>query len=344
MELLEYSALYIKGAGEAKLIIALYVDDILILSKKMEAITSLKSALSTEFKMTDVGDVNTILNIKISRDRKNGTLSMGQTHYAQTILERFNLEMSEGKNLPLPIGTKLTSHLSPITPEEKLKMTSCPYREAVGSIMYLMTGTRPDLASSIQLVSRFSSNPGPLHWEMVKNIFRYIQKTKSMKLTFTRQGHVKVAGYCDADWESCIDTRRSTTGYVFTLGGGAVTWCSRRQKSVALSSCESEYVAACEATREAVWERQFLDELLYPQIDPTTIKCDSQSAIQLISNPVFHDKTKHIQGKMHYVRERAQAGDVRFVKVHTSENVADTLTKGVNAEKLNYCRTAMGIY
>ena len=179
---------------------------------------------------------------------------------------------------------------------------------------------------------------------MVKNVLRYVQKTKSLRLTFTRQGNVNVKGYTDSDWETCVDTRRSTSGYIFLLGGAAVSWSSRRQKSVALSSCEAEYAAACEASREAVWERAFLEELGYEQEEPTEIFSDSQSAMQLMLNPVFHDKTKHIQGKMHYVRERAQDGVVIFSKVHTSLNIADPLTKGVPLAKLNYCRLAMGLH
>ena len=180
-------------------------------------------------------------------------------------------------------------------------MESIPYREAVGALMYLMLGTRPDLAAAVQFVSRFGNNPSPEHWKVVVNIFQYVQKTKHYTLSFIRQGEIKLTGFTDSDWESCIDTRRSITGYVFKLGGAAVSWCSRRQRSVALSSCEAEYVAACEGTREAIWERAFLHELGFTQSDPTIIYCDSQSAIQLIQNPVFHDKSKHIQGKMHFV-------------------------------------------
>ena len=218
-----------------------------------------------------------------------------------------------------------------------------PYRQAVGCLMYLATGTRPDLAFAIQLVSRFGSNPGKPHWEAVKHIYQYVKQTKQLKLTFTKQGHHDVKGSTDADWESCEDTRRSNTGFGFFLSGAAISWCSRRQKTVSLSSCESEYVAATEATREAVWIRAFLEELEFKQTHPTVIQSDSQSALQLISNPVFHDKTKHIQARMHFVRERASAGEVYFEKVHTSQNVADALTKGVVVAKVKLCRSMMGL-
>ena len=168
------------------------------------------------------------------------------------------MSMSDGRSIPLTPGTKLSNSMVPATESEKKTMANIPYREAVGSLMYLMMCTRPDIASAVQFVSRFSSNPAPQHWEAVKQIFRYIRKTMSLQLTFKKQGVVNLTCFSDSDWESCEDTRRSNSGYIFLLGGAAVSWCSRKQRSVALSSCEAEYVAACEETREAVWELTLL--------------------------------------------------------------------------------------
>ena len=251
--------------------------------------------------MTDFGEVDTILGIKIIRNWEDGTLSMGQELYTQRILERFHMADCEGRSTPLPAGLKLSKTAAPQTDAEKEAMASVPYREAVGSLMYLMICTRPDLAAAVQMVSRFSSNPGPQHWEAVKHIFRYLQKTKSLKLTFRKQGVLKLEGFSDSDWESCEDTR------------------------------------------EAVWELSQLQELEYRDIGVPVIHMDSQSAKQLIENPVFHDKSKHIQGKMHYVREVAMEGRVSFAKVHTSVNLADILTKGVPAAKTILCRNGMGL-
>ena len=245
--------------------------------------------------------------------------------------------------MPLTPGQKLSKEMVPATEAERRAMANTPYREAIGSLMYLMLSTRPDLAAAVQFVSRCSFDPGPQHWEAVKNIFRYVQRTKSLKLTFRRHGAIRLTCYSDSDWESCVDTRRSVSAYVFLLGGAAVSWSSRKQRSVSLSSCEAEYVAACEATREAVWEMALLEELGYKNLEVPVVYMDSQSAMQLISNPVFHDKSKHIQGKMHYIREVAEEGGVTFVKVHTSENLADSLTKAVNASKTASCRAGMGL-
>ena len=332
------TALYVKGAGKAKLIVSLYVDDLLVISRDLLLIRKTKEAISSVFKVTDFGEVNTILGIKVTRNWSEGTLSLGQELYAQRILERFNMNMCDGRSVPLTPGIKLSKSMVPATESEKKTMANVPYREAVGSLMYLMMCTRPDIASAVQFVSRFSSNPAPQHWEAVKQIFKYVQKTKSLQLTFRKQGMVNLTCLSDSDWESCEDTRRSN--FVFLVGGAAV---SRKQRSVALSSCEAEYVAACEATREAVWEITLPEQLGYDNLETPIVYMDSQSAMQLIANPVFHDKTKHIQGKMHYIREVAQEGLVTFAKVHTSLNLADILTKGVNAQKVVVCRIGMGL-
>ena len=222
------SALYTKGAYKAKLIVAVYVDDILILSEDLHVVTTFKSALAKEFRVTDVGEVDTILGLKVTRDRSQGVLKLGQQIYTSRILERFGLSTCEGKNVPITPGLKLSSNTMPMSDDDIESMREIPYRQAVGALMYLMISTRPDLAAAVQFVSRFGNNPGPEHWEIVLNIFKYVQKTKHLQLIFTRQGETIVKGFTDSDWESCMDTRRSTTGYVFLLGGAAISWCSRR--------------------------------------------------------------------------------------------------------------------
>jgi Reverse transcriptase (RNA-dependent DNA polymerase)/gag-polypeptide of LTR copia-type/Integrase core domain/GAG-pre-integrase domain/Zinc knuckle len=337
------SALYQKRADKDKIIIAAYVDDLIILCKNLEVLLSTKKSLMTGFKMTDSGEVSTILGVKVTRDKKEGILKLSQGHYAREVLARFNMSECEGKSLPMTVGLKLTSSMNPTTEEDKRKMKGVPYREAVGALMYLMTCTRPDLAAAVQFASRFGSNPGPQHWSFVKNVFGYLQKTKDLQLVFRRQGKIELTGYTDSDWNSCSDTSRSNSGYVFTMGGAAVNWCSKRQRNVSLSSCEAEYVAASEATKEAMWERGLLEELGYLQRRPTRIYCDSQSAIHLTKNPAFHDKSKHIRARYHYVREMTQEGEVELFKVSTSENIADMLTKGVNGVKVQLCREGMGL-
>ena len=337
------TALYTKGTGRSKILIGLYVDDLLIASEDESAIRGLKEGLQEVFKMTDIGDVNTVLGIKIQRNREKGTLTMSQQKYVEDILKRFNMSEAKGKATPMEVGLKFSDRISEKRENDAETMARIPYRQAVGSIMYLMVCTRPDIASAVQMVSRFGADPRPVHWKAVQRIFKYLVHTKDYGLTFKREGSVKLTGFCDSDWGGCEDTRRSTTGYMFKLGGACVSWCSRRQKTVALSSCEAEFMAACEAAKEAIWEKQLLSELGWEQEEPVPIWTDSQSAIALINNPTFHDKSKHIEIRHFFIREKVNAGWVTYKYCETETMVADSLTKGVPRVKTEYCRERMGV-
>jgi hypothetical protein len=222
-------------------------------------------------------------------------------------------------------------------------MEGVPYKSIIGSLMYLMVSTRPDIASAVGLLSRFLENPGRTHYEAAKRLLRYVSKTRNMGLMFYSHGVIEVAGYCDSDWGGCPDTRRSTTGYVFKLGGAAITWNSKRQTTVALSSCEAEYVAAAQAAKEAIWIRSFLGELDVLQDWPITIETDSQSALSLMKNVGYSARSKHVDIQVHFVRETIMKEYVQFMYVNTEMQVADSLTKAVTREKVEYCRRKMGV-
>jgi hypothetical protein len=209
--------------------------------------------------------------------------------------------------------------------------------------MYLMTSTRPDLAAAVGIFSRFLSNPGKEHWEGLKRVLRYIKYTVDYRLTFVRKEKFLLKGYVDSDWAGCVDTSRSTTGFVFVLGGTAVSWSSKRQKCVTLSSCEAEYVAAGHATREAIWLADFLAELGEDLPGAVQIHSDSQSAISLVKNPVQHQNTKHIRIQYHFIRERYKDGEVNFKYISTKDQPADFLTKAVSREKFEMCGEFIGV-
>ena len=160
---------------------------------------------------------------------------------------------------------------------------------------------------------------------------------------YKRDGNSEIVGFCDSDWGGCLDTRRSTTSYVFLLGGGAISWCSKRQKSPSQSSCEAEYIAAAQAAMEVAWMRSFLGELGAEPTQPIVVGSDSESAINLVLNPVYHERSKHIGLKIHYVREQVLKGEVEFIHIPTEYQVADALTKAVPQDKLEYCRSKMGV-
>ena len=178
-------------------------------------------------------------------------------------------------------------------------MAKVPYSSAVGSLMYAMICTRPDIAYAVGVVSRYMSNPGKKHWEAVKGIMRYLKGTKGMRICFGSK-EACVDGYRDADYAGDMDKRKSTSGYVFMFNGGAVSWQSCLRICVSMSTTEAEYIAAVEACKEALWLTCLVGDLGI-QVEMPMLQCDSQSAIMLGKNPVFHAKTKHIVVKYHFI-------------------------------------------
>uniref|UniRef100_A0A7N2RFG7 Integrase catalytic domain-containing protein n=1 Tax=Quercus lobata TaxID=97700 RepID=A0A7N2RFG7_QUELO len=332
---------YVKSFDNSYIILLLYVDDMLIAGSSIEEINNLKKQLSKQFSMKDLGAAKQILGMRIIRDKANDTLKLSQSEYVKKVLSRFN--MNEAKPVSTPLGShfKLSKEQSPKTEEEMDHMSKVPYASAIGSLMYAMVCTRPDIAHAVGVVSRFMSRLGKQHWEAVKWILRYLKGSSDTCLCFTGAS-LKLQGYVDADFAGDIDSRKSTTGFVFTLGGTAISWASNLQKIVTLSTTEAEYVAATEAGKEMIWLHGFLDELGKKQ-EMGILHSDSQSAIFLAKNSAFHSKSKHIQTKYHFIRYLVEDKLVMLEKICGSKNPTDMLTKGVTIEKLKLCAASIGL-
>jgi hypothetical protein len=208
-----------------------------------------------------------------------------------------------------------------------------------------MLCTRPDVSNALSLTSRFQSDPGMDHWTAVKNILKYLKRTKDMFLVYGGEEELVVKGYCDASFGTDPDDRKSQTGYVFSLNGGAVSWKSCKQSCIAQSTMEAEYMAASEAANEGYWLKKFVTELgVFPSaLDPMEIFCDNTGAIAHALEPRFHNKVKHIHLRFHKIREYIQDGDLKICKVHTDLNVADPLTKPLPQAKHDQHLSAMGV-
>ena len=205
-----------------------------------------------------------------------------------------------------------------------------------------MVATRPDLAHAVGTVNRYMSNPGKKHWEAIKHILRYLKGTTDAQLTFGLTTLAEVEGYTDSDYAGNTDNRKSTSGYIFTYGGGAISWRSKLQECTALSTTEAEYIAA----KEAIWLHQLsVDFGTANRIDQPapTIYCDSQSTIHLINNPVYHAKTKHIEVRYHHIRELVTEKKLEVRKIDTEVNIADCLTKPLPDQRFGALRTKMGL-
>jgi len=342
-------SLYIRRSQSELAIIALYVDDLLILSNTIEAMSKIKSALSREFEMSDCGELHQFLGIRITRDRANRRISLDQSQLANQIMSRFGMEECNPVTTPLDPSIQLKSadkdtSQSPV--DQNL------YRRMIGSLMYLMIGTRPDIAAAVSIISQFASNPTILHHQAAKRIIRYIKGTINLKLNYeeklnygdVREREPMLIGYSDANWGNDVNTRRSTTGYIFYLSGGAISWSSKRQATVALSSTEAEYMALTQATKEAIWLRGLLAELNYTQERATTLFEDNQSAIALAKNPVHHARSKHIDIQHHFIREKIESNEIEISYKSTDDMIADALTKPLARPRFAKLIDEMGLH
>ena len=216
------------------------------------------------------------------------------------------------------------------------------YTSLVGALIYLSICTRPDISQAVGALARFMAAPTTVHWLSAKGVLRYLAGTASYGIHYG-EGTSGLIGYCDADHASDCDTRRSTTGYVFIMNGGAICWSSRRQPTVAASTTEAEYMAAAHAVKEALWLRKLMRDLDLGT-DSIIIRADNQSAIKLLKNPVSSQRSKHIDTIYHFARERVARKEVTFLYISTNEMIADILTKAVPKSKVEFCSTGMGLH
>ena len=280
--------------------------------------------------MDDRGKLRWFLGVDFKR-LSDGSYLMSEEHYIETILSRFGMSNCNMTKTTAEKGLQLTAASD--EEHQQFLTKNFPYRSAVGSLIYLMAVTRPDISWTVSKLSQFLEKPGIVHINAVKRLMRYIKGTKSCHLVFTKTNGLLV-GHVDADWGNDISDRRSTTGYIFTLGSAPVSWKTRKKPTVALSSCEAEYMALAEATKEAIYLRNLLRFLSMIQQQPTTVYCDNQGTIALSKNGAKqHNRSKHIDIRYHFIREQS---DVTYRHVPTCDNVADLLTKSVGGTRHKY--------
>lgn len=238
--------MYLKRDNRCLVIIAVYIDDLLILAGNEKEKSSLKKKLSQIFNMQDLGEAKYLLGMTITRDREARKIWLDQSTYVQKTLLKFGMSDCKPVSTPLNPSNKLSNEMEPKSSEEINEMSKISYREAIGSLLYASQGTRPDISFAVSSLSRYMQNPGKGHWSAVKRVFKYLNGTIGARLEFSREPTAEFEGcfgYCDADWANHSDTRRSITGSVFMFQGGPVVWQNKKQSSVALSTTEAEYMA-----------------------------------------------------------------------------------------------------
>lgn len=249
------------------------------------------------------------------------------------------------KATPSAPGAHLTKPMFPTTEDEADDMKRTPYREAAGSLMHLATMTRPDICHAVGQVSKFCENPGPAHWNGVTRILPYLSGTDNFGIRYGPPSPSVLPGYYDAAFAEDPDTRKSTSGYVFLLYGGPVSWASRQQSGTALLNTEAEFVAMAEASKEAVWVwlLRLLDEMQLRKPGPITLFCDKMSALKLVKNGEYNQKTKHIETKFYHLRDQQERSRIDTKYISTDDQLADSFTKPLPAPRFENLRTKIGV-
>lgn len=307
---------------DGSLIVAIYVDDGLILASNEQDIIEVMTALKERFEVHSV-KATTFLGFQIDRSKPD-EITLHQESYIKTILKRF--DMNDAKPVDAPIT------MSKLTNDEAELDSVVPYREAIGSLMYAAVTTRIDIAYAVSKASRAVEKPTKADWIAVKRIFRYLKDKEKYGITY-RKGEDRLVAYCDSDFAGDDKTGRSTTGLVINLAGGPIQWRSQRQKLVTLSSTEAEFVSICSTVKEVIWLRKLGLELGIIHSSPTKLYCDNQSAIRIASNEKCVHRTRHMKVQASYPREQMEQGEVDIEHIRTDKQLADMLTKPTSIQK-----------
>ena len=329
--------IYMDAGGEV-FYIGIYVDDIIRAGKSDKKIKEVKEALEKKFDIKDMGKLHYFLGMKVLQNEKNGNVWIGQPAYTKKLLNKFGMQDAK------PVSTPVDTSVKTIKATDNDKCVDQQlYQSTIGSLLYLSVGTRPDITYAVSNLAKFSAILTKQHWITLKRVMRYLKGTIDFGIQYCKYGSKECIVYSDADWAGDLDNRRSTSGYLFQISGGAVTWKSKKQSCVALSTAEAEYMALANAAQEALWMRQLTTELGNTPKKATTIYEDNQAAISMTKNPQFHGRSKHIGIKYHFIRDLVTEGSVRLEYCPTKEMMAGMLTKGQSREQFFKLRKMAGI-
>ncbi|GKB16092.1 zinc finger, CCHC-type containing protein [Tanacetum coccineum] len=329
----EYSVYTKKEKGDI-LIVGVYVDDLLVTGSCHKSVQNFKRDMNTKFEMSDLGLLTYYLGIEVSQ-HENG-ITLKQEAYAKNLLIKTRMLDCNPTKSPMEHKLKLLK-------EEGELVNPTEYRSIVGGLRYL-THTRPDISFAVGIVSRFMEKPTVKHLQAVKRILRYVKGTLGYGLKYSKgEKNITLTGYTDSDLANDVNDRKSTGGMVFYVNGNLITWASQKQRCVALSSCEAEFMAATMAACQGIWLRRLLSEITGQNIPPATLLVDNRSSLDLMKNPVFHGRSKHIDIRFHFIRECVENGEITVAHVCGKEQKADILTKPLARVKHEEMRNLMGI-
>lgn len=326
--------LFLKHQKGKVTVLIIYVDDMIITGDDIEEITKIQRQLGTEFEMKNLGGLKYFLGIEVARS--NEGIFISQRKYVLDLL--FEVGMLDCKPVDTPtIQNQKLGGDSDSAPTNKEQ-----YQKLVGKLIYL-SHTRPDIAYAVSVVSQYMQNPSEVHMDAVIRILRYLKYAPGRGLMFCKNNHLNVEGYTDADWAGSLSDRKSTSGYFTFVGGNLVTWRSKKQKVVALSSAEAEFRGMSKGLCELLWLKRLLTEIgVEPKME-MKLFCDNKAAIEISHNPVQHDRTKHIEVDRHFIKQNLEEKIIKFPFVRSEDQLADMLTKAVSSKVFHNSLDKLGI-
>lgn len=329
--------LYILESNGGRVYLLVHVDDMLVAYNDEKLMLNLMNSIGKAFEMKDLGQVKHFLEIDVSKN-SNGHYEISQARYIEKIITEAGLKEAKESKHPLDTGYwKFTDKGEKLNSNEE-------YRKLIGMLLYLATNTRPDIAAAVSILSQRVSEPKASDLTEVKRVIRYLKGTKDLKLRLSvPECSEKLCAYSDANWAEDRVDRKSNSGYICLVNGGTISWCCRKQDIVSLSSTEAEFVALTETCKEVCWLNRIAAELKIEVPETTTIYTDSQSAISMINNQKFSNRTKHIETKYHFIRDKVLSKEVILKYKSTEKNIADMLTKPLGSTKIKDLRSKAGL-
>lgn len=314
--------------------VLVYVDDLVIASNNPDKLAKFKAYLGKCFHMKDLGKLKYFLGIEVARSAEG--IYISQRNYVLDIVIETGLLGSKPVSTPMEQNHHLASDDGPLLADPQ------KYRRLVGRLVYLSI-SRPELCYSIHILSQFMQAPTEAHWEGALRVVRFLKGSPGKGILLKADANLELSVYCDADWSSCPSSHRSISSFVVLLGGSPIPWKTKKQDMVSLSSAEAEYRSMRAATKEMRWLIQLVSEFGVKVNKPVLFYCDSQAAIHIASNPVFHERTKHIERDCHFVRDAAKAGLISLQHVGTKDQLADILTKALGRPQFDYLLSKLGV-